>query len=73
MTERLQRILRRPQVLEATGYSRTQLQELIDKGEFPPPFPLSDTGRAVGWFEDDVVAWQQRRLAKRNAKAANNK
>jgi prophage regulatory protein len=73
MAAHLKRILRRPQVLAATGYQRTQLQELIDKGEFPPPFPLSDTGRAVGWLEDEVISWQQRRLAKRNAKTASNK
>ena len=63
---RLQRILRRPAVLEATGYGRTQLQQLVDKGEFPAPIKLSDAGRAVGWFEHDVIEWQQRRLAKRD-------
>lgn len=58
MARKLRRVLRLPAVLEATGYSRSQLQEKINKGEFPAPFKLSDSGRAKGWFEDDVIDWQ---------------
>jgi prophage regulatory protein len=61
MARKLRRVLRLPAVLEATGYSRSQLQEKINKGEFPAPFKLSDSGRARGWFEDDVIDWQESR------------
>jgi predicted DNA-binding transcriptional regulator AlpA len=50
------------------GLKRTQIQELIARGEFPRPVPLSDSGRAIGWLEHELVAWQQRRLAKRDGK-----
>lgn len=39
-----------------TGYGRTQLQQMIRDGEFPEPMRLGP--RAVGWFEEDVAAWQ---------------
>lgn len=60
---KLRRVLRRPAVLAATGYGRTQLQVLVDKKLFPAPFKLSDTGRSVGWWEDDVIAYQESREA----------
>ena len=50
MDRELRRVLRLPAVLDATGYSRSQLQEKIKKGEFPAPIKLSDSGRAKGWF-----------------------
>ena len=62
---KLRRVLRYPAVLAATGYSKTQLQELIKQGKFSPPFSLSDGGRAVGWFEDEVVEYQEQREAMR--------
>jgi predicted DNA-binding transcriptional regulator AlpA len=45
---KLRRILRKGKVLEFTGYKKSQLQELIDRNEFPKPVPLSDSGR--GWI-----------------------
>lgn len=68
MSRKIKRVLRRPAVLAATGYSRSQLQEKISKGEFKAPFKLSDSGRAVGWFEDDVIAYQESRDKARSAK-----
>ncbi len=67
MTDRpkLRTILRRNDVMRATGYRSTQLTELIAQGEFPKPVKLSDGGRAVGWFEDEVIAWQESRDAAR--------
>jgi len=63
MIPKLRRVLRLPAVLEATGYSRSQLQEKITKGEFPAPFKLSESGRAKGWFEDAVIDWQHSRTS----------
>ena len=67
MTDRpkLRTILRRDDVMRATGYRSTQLAELVKKGEFPRPIKLSDGGRAIGWFEDEVAAWQASREAAR--------
>jgi predicted DNA-binding transcriptional regulator AlpA len=64
------RILRLPAVLAFSGYGRTQLLEKVAEKEFPAPVPLSDTGRAVGWLEEELVAWREARKAKRERSAA---
>ena len=66
----LHRIIRRRDLPEFTGLQRTQLSELIARGEFPAPIRLSDSGRAVGWLRDEVAAWQRDRLAKRESKSS---
>jgi predicted DNA-binding transcriptional regulator AlpA len=65
---RLRTILREPAVLKATGYGKTQLAELVDQGKFPAPIALSPGGRAKGWFEDEVIQYQEQRAAERNAR-----
>jgi predicted DNA-binding transcriptional regulator AlpA len=72
MTERLHKIVRRRMLPQFSGLQRTQTDELIKRGEFPQPVPLSDTGRAVGWLEDELVAWQRGRLARRDEKGRND-
>src|SRR5262245_2904210 len=61
----LRRILRKPEVLAASGYRPTQLDELINQGKFPAPIHLSEGGRALGWFEDEIIAHQVARAAER--------
>lgn len=65
--ERLNRIIRKKDLPNYVGLQRTQIEQLIERGEFPRPVPLSDSGRAVGWIESELWAWQQQRLAKREA------
>jgi prophage regulatory protein len=65
----VQRILRLPAVLEATGWSRSTLYAKISDSKFPPPIKLDTDGRAVGWPEDDVLAHQKARISARNAGA----
>jgi len=60
-TTALHRIIRRNDLPKYVGLQRSQIGELIARGEFPKPVPLSDTGRAVGWFEDEIAAWQEER------------
>ena len=62
----LRRVLRKPAVLEATGYRATQLDLLVSQGRFPKPIKLSAGGRATGWFEDEIIQFQQERLAERD-------
>jgi len=66
----LRTILREPAVLKAVGYKPTQLDELIRQGKFPTPILLSPGGRARGWFEDEIIAYQEERAAERDAKRA---
>ena len=48
-------ILRRPQVQQRTGLSRSTLYQYIKGGEFPASISLGP--RAVGWLESDVSDW----------------
>jgi predicted DNA-binding transcriptional regulator AlpA len=65
-----QKVYRRADLPRVTGYKRSQIDELIATGKFPKGFPLSDNGRAVGWFESDIVDWQLARRAARDRDAA---
>jgi prophage regulatory protein len=62
----LRRILRLPEVEAATGKKRSAIYDGIADGTFPKPVPLGE--RAVGWIEDEVAAWQDARIAERDAK-----
>jgi predicted DNA-binding transcriptional regulator AlpA len=64
--ERLQRIIRERDLPQYVGLRRTQIAQLIARGEFPAPIKLSDSGRAKGWLEADLIVWQRSRLTKRD-------
>jgi prophage regulatory protein len=62
------RILRKPDVLKKVGVSKTQLQTLIDTGEFPGTIKLGGpNARAIGWIESEVDAWIDQKIAERDA------
>jgi prophage regulatory protein len=61
----VQTILRRPEVQRATGLPRSSLYALIAAGHFPEPIKLGR--KSSGWLETEVIAWQQARIAERNA------
>lgn len=54
-------LLRLSDVQARTGISRSQLFELIRKGEFPKPIPL--VGRTRAWVESDVSGWIADRIS----------
>ena len=56
------RILRRKQVSEQTGLSRSGIYEKVARGEFPRQIALGP--RSVGWLETEVVEWLQSQIAK---------
>lgn len=53
-------LLRIADVQARTGISRSQLFELIRRGEFPKPIPL--VGRTRAWVESDISAWITNRI-----------
>ena len=59
MTIMIQKHLRRREVEELTGLSRSSLYDLMAKGAFPRPIKL--TGKAVAWPESAIVEWLQSR------------
>lgn len=48
-------IMRKPEVLAATGLCNTTIYNLEKKGAFPASRKL--TGRSVGWIRKEVEAW----------------
>ena len=48
-------ILRRKQVENRTGLSRSTIYLRIQEGTFPRPINLG--ARAVGWLENEIEAW----------------
>jgi prophage regulatory protein len=70
MLDQLQRMYRKAELPQFVGLRRTQIEELIKVGQFPKPVQLSDGGRAIAWLEADLLAWQNARIAARNAVAA---
>lgn len=59
MEQRPRRTLRREQVLNKTGLSRTSQFNLEKAGDFPRHFML--TPRCAVWFEDEVDGWLEAR------------
>ena len=53
-------ILRRRQVEQRTGLSRSTLYQYMKDGYFPKPVPLGP--RAVGWLESEVSEWITMRI-----------
>lgn len=65
---RFRRILKLPEVERLTGKSKTSIYEGVQAGTFPKPIPLGS--RAIGFLEDELIAWQEKQIAARDAKSA---
>ena len=58
------RLLRRQQVEEITGLSRSSIYRLMKSGEFPLPVRVGAT--AVRWRASDITAWLESRPTARS-------
>ena len=54
------RMLRLPQVIDATGLGKTKIYELQAEGNFP--LRIKITAHSVAWVEADVQAWLAARI-----------
>jgi prophage regulatory protein len=59
-------ILREPDVMAFTALPRSALWKGVRAGSFPKPVRLSPEGRAVGWLQEELLAWREQRIAARN-------
>ena len=55
------RILRKPEVREATGLSDSQLWRKSNDPDDDFPAALSLSANATGWYADEIIAWQESR------------
>jgi predicted DNA-binding transcriptional regulator AlpA len=62
-------VLRKPDVLKATGWSNSTLYTKIAEGKFPKGTKLDPAGRVVVWFDDQVADIQQRAIERQAAAA----
>ncbi len=54
------RIMRLPQVQDATGFGRAWIYELMKRGDFPKAHKIGL--RAVGWSSTEIEAWIAKQL-----------
>jgi prophage regulatory protein len=59
------RFLRLPAVMELTGLRHTTIYKLISENRFPKQVRVGD--RAVAWLEDEIIEYQNARIAERDA------
>ena len=57
------RILRLPEVCQATGLKRAMIYRLQQRKRFPQSVKITD--HAVGWIDAEVQAWLDERVAAR--------
>jgi prophage regulatory protein len=55
----MHKIVRLPEVKNATGLSRSSIYLRMSNSEFPRSISLG--GRAVGWFEEDIQNWLEQK------------
>ncbi|MAC45540.1 MAG: hypothetical protein CMI12_01625 [Oceanospirillum sp.] len=55
------RVLRRKEVEQQTGLSRSTIYARMEQGTFPKSIPLG--GRLVGWLESDVNDWIEQQIS----------
>jgi prophage regulatory protein len=60
----MRRIMRLPQVQEATGESRSTIYKRIADGKFPKPVKLGP--KSIGFVEEEVAEYNERRIRARD-------
>lgn len=58
------KLLKRKQVEEASGLSRSSIYQMMAEGRFPKPLKVGR--RAVRWSEEDLKQWQEALLEQSN-------
>lgn len=58
------RFLRLSQVIDRVGLRKSQIYDLEKRGQFPRRVPIH--GRATGWVEEEVTAFQLARIQARD-------
>ena len=66
MPERkLRKILRKRQVMALLGIGHSALADAVARGDLPKPINITERGRIVGWFEDELVEHLEKRAQER--------
>ncbi|RUR28071.1 helix-turn-helix transcriptional regulator [Vreelandella nanhaiensis] len=65
------RLLRRKEVEQKTGKSRSAIYDGIRQGTFPAPVPIG--GKSVAWLEEEVDSWIAHCLEERKRQTLENR
>src|SRR5258708_26728960 len=68
MSSRPIRMLRLPQVIDATGLGKTTIYALQAEGDFPMRVKI--TAHSVAWVEEEVQAWLTARIERTRSETA---
>lgn len=60
----MKKLIRKKDVLAATGFKNSTLYKYISEGRFPRPVSLGE--RSVAWVESEVVEWISARIVERD-------
>lgn len=60
------RMLRLRQLREIIPYSTPHIYDLMSQGKFPRSVKIG--ANAVAWIEDEIIAWQEAHIARRDAR-----
>lgn len=63
----MERLIKLPEVIAATGLSRSEIYRLEGAGKFPKRVPLSE--RSTAWSEAEVQEWVRAKIAAREQAA----
>lgn len=63
LSKKLDRVIRKPEVLNAVGLSDCTVWRMERTGKFPKRIKLGP--QSVGWFESEIVGWLNERAADR--------
>lgn len=55
-----ERFMRLTEVVKVTGFSRSQIYRLMNRGEFPRAIPLGPC--TVAWLQSQVYAWVREKI-----------
>ena len=58
-------LMRKNEVLDAVHLGRTQLDDAIQRGEFPRPIKITESGRRIAWIREEVEGYIAARAAAR--------
>jgi len=59
----MDRIIRKKELLKAIGLSDVTIWRMERAGKFPRRIRLG--GNSVGWYESEIIEWQERKKAER--------
>jgi prophage regulatory protein len=68
MSSRSIRLLRLPQVIDATGLGKTTIYALQAEGDFPMRVKI--TAHSVAWVEEEVQVWLTARIERARSETA---